>query len=157
MSLAIITRLGIIAVLTLSIRICSAADERPGLQQVGTKILKDGKPWRGTATMKQLYLNDRSEYFRRMDLTVALAEKYGIGLICSLFWPHWVQEMTGEKDLAAWATPGTKTHAAMATYVQEVVTRYRSSPANDKAYMLDAIEAVNRAWAKEMKQTRRDS
>jgi hypothetical protein len=31
------------------------------------------------------------------------------------------------------------------------------SPDNDKAYMLDAIEAVNRAWAKEMKQTRRDS
>jgi hypothetical protein len=30
------------------------------------------------------------------------------------------------------------------------------SPTNDKAYMLDAIEAVNRAWAKEVEQSRFD-
>jgi endo-1,4-beta-mannosidase len=172
MSLANITRLGIIVSLTLSIRICSAADKRPGLQQEGTKILKDGKPWRGigvnyvNAFMNALdnpanpdteqafkylsehaipvvrtqmagwggngmalYQKDKAEYFRRLDITVALAEKYHVGLICCLFWSQWVKDLTGESDLAAWATPGTKTHQMMATYVQEVVTRYCSSPA----------------------------
>ena len=77
----------------------------------------------------ELYQKDKAEYFRRMDITVALAGKYHVSLICSLFWSQWVKDLTGESDLAAWATPGTKTHRMMATYVQEVVTRYRSSPA----------------------------
>ncbi|MGL5017905.1 MAG: cellulase family glycosylhydrolase, partial [Luteolibacter sp.] len=68
-------------------------------------------------------------YFRRMDITVRLAEKYNVGLICSMFWSGWVKELTGESDLAAWSTPGTKTHQLMAAYVEDVVTRYRSSPA----------------------------
>ena len=42
-----ITRLAIIAMLTLCHGICPAADEQPGLHQGGTEILKDGKPWRG--------------------------------------------------------------------------------------------------------------
>jgi len=77
----------------------------------------------------KLYQMDKAEYFRRMDVTVALAEKYKVGLICSLFWSSWVQELTGETDLAAWATPGSKTHEFMSSYVREVVLRYRSSPA----------------------------
>lgn len=34
----------------------------------------------------KLYLSDKAEYFRRMDKVVASAEKYHIGIICSLFW-----------------------------------------------------------------------
>ena len=83
--------------------------------------------WGGTGM--QLYVKDKDEYYRRMDRTVALAEKYHVGLICSLFWSGWVRDLTGENDLAAWATPDTKTHQMMATYIKEVVTRYRSSPA----------------------------
>ena len=167
-----ITRLATVATLTLCLGICPAADERPGLQQEGTAILKGGKPWRGIgvnyvdAFMNSigdptspdteqafkylsehaipfvrtpasgwggngmaLYQKDKEEYFRRLDITVALAEKYRVGLICSLFWSQWVKDLTGESDLAAWATPDTKTHRMMETYVREVVTRYRSSPA----------------------------
>ena len=76
-----------------------------------------------------LYQKDREEYFRRLDITVTLAEKYHVGLICSLFWSQWVKDLTGDSDLAAWASPDTKTHQMMVSYVREVVTRYRSSPA----------------------------
>lgn len=148
------------------------ADQPLGLQQEGTKILRDGKPWRGIGVNcvdafinsfnnpdspqteqvfkylsehaipfvrtpaeawgggnMALYQKDKAEYFRRMDITVRLAEKYNIGLICSLFWSGWVKDLTGESDLAAWSTPGTKTHQLMEAYVEDVVTRYRSSPA----------------------------
>ncbi|MEI7910069.1 MAG: cellulase family glycosylhydrolase [Verrucomicrobiota bacterium] len=77
----------------------------------------------------QLYLKDKEEYFRRMDRTVALAEKYRVGLICSLFWSGWVKDLTGESDLDAWNDPASKTHQMMATYIKEVVTRYRESRA----------------------------
>lgn len=77
----------------------------------------------------KLYQSDRTEYFRRMDLTVALAEKHHIGIICSMFFPRWPKDLSGERNLDAWADPTSKTHALMATYIDEVITRYRGSPA----------------------------
>ncbi len=77
----------------------------------------------------KLYLSDKEEYFRRMDKVVALAEKYHVGIICSLFWSGWLPALTGETNLDAWVDPKSKTHQMMATYVQDVVTRYRESPA----------------------------
>ncbi|MCE5268073.1 MAG: hypothetical protein LLG00_09330 [Planctomycetaceae bacterium] len=82
----------------------------------------------GGAGMK-LYQSDRVEYFRRMDKTVGLAEKYRVGLICSLFWPGWVRDLSGESQLDAWTDPASKTRQLMETYVKEMVTRYRSSRA----------------------------
>lgn len=79
------------------------------------------------ADMK-LYLENRDEYFRRMDGVVRSAEKHGVGLIPSLFWHcPCVPDLVGE-PVDQWANPQSKTRAWMARYVGEVVTRYRSSP-----------------------------
>lgn len=77
----------------------------------------------------QLYLTNRSEYFRRMDGVVSSARKYGIGLIPSLFWYYaCVPDLVGE-SMDQWAQPDSKTQACMREYVREVVTRYRDNPA----------------------------
>ncbi len=82
----------------------------------------------GTDAFK-LYLDDKAEYFRRMDKVVALAEKYHIGIICSFFWSGWMSALTGETNLDAWVDSKSETHRRMGEYIEEVVTRYRSSPA----------------------------
>jgi len=86
-----------------------------------------GSGW--TAGDMKLYVTDREEYFRRLGLTVALAEKYDVGLIFSMFWPGWVKDLTGETELTAWSDPASKTHQMMADYVRECVTRFGNSPA----------------------------
>jgi hypothetical protein len=75
-----------------------------------------------------LYLADTEEWFRRMDLVVKTAEETGVGLIPDLLWtiqtpPQLVGEFQDQ-----WGNPGSKTHAFMRQYVQEVVTRYKDSP-----------------------------
>ncbi|MFW6163621.1 MAG: cellulase family glycosylhydrolase [Planctomycetota bacterium] len=77
----------------------------------------------------QLYVEDRAEYWRRMDRVVHAAERQGIGLIPSLFWySAAVPDLVGEpRD--QWGNPESKTHAFMRVYVREMVTRYRRSPA----------------------------
>lgn len=77
----------------------------------------------------ELYQSDREEYFRRLDGVVQSAEKWGIGLVPSLFWHvSCVPDLVGE-PMNQWANPQSKTIAWMRGYVREVVTRYRNSPA----------------------------
>ena len=77
----------------------------------------------------KLYVEDREEYFRRLDGVVHSAEKHGIGLIPSLFWNYaCVPDLVGE-PMDQWANPNSKTQAWMRNYVREVVTRYRDNPA----------------------------
>lgn len=77
----------------------------------------------------QLYLDDRAEYFRRLDGVVNSAQRHGIGLIPSLFWYYpCVPDLVGE-PMDQWANPSSKTRAWMRNYVREVVTRYRDNPA----------------------------
>jgi hypothetical protein len=90
-----------------------------------TRIVGSGWGASGMA----LYFSNKTEYFRRMDLTIATAEKYEIGLVFSLFWPGWVQGQNGERGFDPWYTPANQTYQNMSTYVQEVVTRYLYSPA----------------------------
>ena len=76
-----------------------------------------------------LYMTDKGEYFRRLDRVVTSAERHGVGLMPCLFWhmstgPDLLGETCGQ-----WGNPQSKTHAFMRTYVREVVTRYRNSPA----------------------------
>jgi hypothetical protein len=76
-----------------------------------------------------LYFEDESEWFRRMDLVVQTAEESEVGLVPSLFWrtqtyPDLVDEFNDQ-----WGNPESKTREFMRTYVREVVTRYRDSPA----------------------------
>ena len=76
-----------------------------------------------------LYQTDREEYFRRLDRVVRTAEEAGVGLVPSLFWRiHTVPDLVDEFT-DAWADPHSRTRALMATYVAEVVGRYRQSPA----------------------------
>ncbi len=76
-----------------------------------------------------LYTTDKAEYFRRLDLVVKSAERHGVGLVPSLFWHmSTVPDQVGE-PCDQWGNPKSKVHAFMRTYVREVVTRYRTSPA----------------------------
>jgi len=76
-----------------------------------------------------LYFNDKAEWFSRMDLLVATAEEAGVGLIPSLFWrPETYPELTGEYR-EAWGDPASQVRQFMAHYVQEMVERYKDSPA----------------------------
>ena len=77
----------------------------------------------------QLYQTNRQEYFTRLDAVVKLAERHGIGLIPSLFWHQpTISDLVGE-PVDQWGNPSSQTHTFMRTYVREVVTRYRRSPA----------------------------
>jgi endo-1,4-beta-mannosidase len=76
-----------------------------------------------------LYQTGREEYFRRLDGVVRSAEKHGIGLVPSLFWYYaCVPDLVGE-PCDQWGNPQSKTHAWMRQYVEDVVTRYKDSPA----------------------------
>jgi len=76
-----------------------------------------------------LYQTNRAEYFARLDGIVKLAEHEGIGLIPSLFWHQpTISDLVGE-PVEQWGNTASRTHAFMRTYVREVVTRYRDSPA----------------------------
>lgn len=77
----------------------------------------------------QLYLTDKEEYFRRLDVVVKTAEEARVGLIPSLFWRYQTYPNLVGEFVDAWADPQSKTRAFMATYVREVITRYRESPA----------------------------
>lgn len=77
----------------------------------------------------KLYREDPDEWFARMDRVVASAERHGIGLIPSLFWnTATFPDLAGE-PCDQWGAPGSATHAFMRKYVEDVVTRYRVSPA----------------------------
>ena len=76
-----------------------------------------------------LYFKDKDEWFRRMDLVVQTAEQAGVGLIPDLFWntsdyPQFAGEFQDQ-----WGNRDSKTHEFMRTYIKEMVTRYKDSPA----------------------------
>ena len=76
-----------------------------------------------------LYLNDKEAYFKRLDSVVRSAEKHRIGLIPSLFWhTATVSDIVGE-PLDQLGNPESKTLAFIAQYTEEVVRRYKGSPA----------------------------
>jgi hypothetical protein len=78
---------------------------------------------------QKLYQQNREAFLRRFDDVVRAAERHGIGLIPSLFWHvATVPDLVGE-PVSLWGDPGSKTHAYLRAYVQDVVTRYRESPA----------------------------
>ncbi|MFT5127511.1 MAG: hypothetical protein ACI8W8_001114 [Rhodothermales bacterium] len=76
----------------------------------------------------KLYVDDRNEYFRRLDAVVASAQKHKVGLIPSLFWYYaCVPDLVGE-PMDQWANPKSKTHAWVRNYIAEVMDRYRDNP-----------------------------
>ena len=78
---------------------------------------------------QRLYLTDRTEFFKRFDRVVKAAETHGIGLIPSLFWDTACVPDLVNEPRSAWGNTKSKTHTHMRTYVKDVVSRYRTSPA----------------------------
>ena len=77
----------------------------------------------------QLYLNEREEYFRRMDQVVHTAEEQHIGLIPSLFWRlATFAELVGEPP-SRLGDPDSKVNQFIKRYTREMVSRYKDSPA----------------------------
>ncbi len=76
-----------------------------------------------------MYQTNRQVYFTRLAELVKLAERHGVGLIPSLFWHQpTISDLVGE-PVDQWGNPSSRTHAFMRSYVREVVTRHRDSPA----------------------------
>lgn len=76
-----------------------------------------------------LYQTNRFDYFARMDAVVRSAERHQIGLIPSLFWNlSAIPDLVGE-PCSSWGNTNSKVQAFMKSYVREVVSRYRDSPA----------------------------
>ncbi len=81
------------------------------------------------ASWTATYFTDKEAYFKKLDKIVELAEKLGIGLIPSLFWhmPTFPDLMGEHMD--AFGDSGSRTTAFVRQYTQEVVERYKDSPA----------------------------
>ncbi len=77
----------------------------------------------------RLYLDDKAEYYRRLDDVVREAERTGVGLIPSLFWhAACVPDMLGE-PVSAWGDADSQTRQFMRRYTTEMVERYKGFPA----------------------------
>lgn len=77
----------------------------------------------------KLYIENKPEFYRRMDRVVKAAEKSGIGIIFSMFFmTSTVPDMMGEPT-GQWANPDSKTNAFMRTFVKEMTARYGKSKA----------------------------
>jgi len=75
------------------------------------------------------YLTNKELYFSGMDGVVAAAERYGVGLIPSMFWANFcVPDLVGE-PLNQWGNPDSATTSFMTEYVHDVVSRYNGSSA----------------------------
>jgi len=119
---------------TLFGRILQNKDDRSSLENL-SRLAKAGIPFvrfRACGFKPenyQLYLHNRPEYFRRMDLVVHCAEENKIGLIPSLFWRlSTVSEVVGE-DRGKLDDPRGRAAQFLQQYTREMVSRNNSSPA----------------------------
>jgi len=76
-----------------------------------------------------LYLRDKQTYFRLLDDVVQTAENHEIGLIPSLFWYLPAVPDIMHERMDRLGDPNSKTAAFIRRYTEEVVTRYRNTPA----------------------------
>ena len=73
----------------------------------------------------ELYLHNREEYFRLLDVFIRDAEEYDIGLIPCLFWNYaTISDVVGE-PVSEWGNPGSKTRKFMRNFTFEFVRRFR--------------------------------
>jgi hypothetical protein len=81
------------------------------------------------AQNQKLYLENRAEFFRRMDRVVQSAEQNRVGLIPSFFWRlRTVAELVGEQP-DQFGNPESKSSAFIRQFTREMVGRYKNSPA----------------------------
>lgn len=106
----------------------SSVDNLKRLEQSGIPFVRFmcGGFW---PVEQKLYLTDREEYFRRLDLVVRAAEEAKIGLIPSLFWNYsTVSDLAGE-PIDQLGNPSSKSIALIQRYTKDVVERYKDSTA----------------------------
>lgn len=78
---------------------------------------------------QETYMKDKEQYFRLLDEVVKEAEARNLGLIPSFFWHYPViPDLVGE-SMDQYGNPYSKTNEFIRTFSQEVVTRYKDSPA----------------------------
>ena len=81
-----------------------------------------------SASEWRMWTTNKEQFFRSLDVVVKTAEQAKIGLIPSLFWTQIFPDLVDEpRD--QWGNPGSKTIALMRRYVDDVVGRYKNSPA----------------------------
>lgn len=78
---------------------------------------------------QRLYVDDSDEFFRRLDKVVRAAEKAGVGLIPSLFWNLSTVPDLCREPMDAYGDPSSKTIQYIQQFTEDVVRRYRNSPA----------------------------
>ena len=96
------------------------------LAQAGIPFVRFAGPY--SAEEWKLYVENKEEYFQRMNLVFRKAEEVKMGLIPSLFWTLTLCEAVNEpRD--QWGNPQSKTAALMREYVKDICTRYGKSSA----------------------------
>ncbi|MGA2500975.1 MAG: cellulase family glycosylhydrolase [Tepidisphaeraceae bacterium] len=106
----------------------SSLDQLPELSRAGVPFVRFAGCGFWPVDWK-LYRENPEEYFRRLDLVVRKAEAANIGLIPSLFWYlSAVPDIVGE-PLDQLGNPAGKSNDFIRRYTEEVVGRYKDSPA----------------------------
>jgi len=77
----------------------------------------------------KLYFDDKEAYFKLLDEVVETAEKNNVGLIPSLFWFYPCAPDCMGEPMDQLGNPKSKTIAFIKQYTEEVVKRYKDSPA----------------------------
>jgi len=83
-----------------------------------------GSPARCRAYLLKVYASAPQRYFHAMDKLCAMANRYHIGLIPSLFFTRWPNDLAGQKGLTAWNNKHSRTYKIWTTYVKNMVRRY---------------------------------
>ena len=96
------------------------------LSKAGIPFVRFAGPY--SAQEWKLYVENKEEYLKRLDIVFRKAEEVKMGLIPSFFWTLTLCETVNEpRD--QWGNPQSKTAALMREYVKDVCTRYGKSPA----------------------------
>ncbi|WDE97686.1 cellulase family glycosylhydrolase [Lentisphaera profundi] len=75
------------------------------------------------------YINNKTAYFKAFDQFIKDAEEHNIGLIPTLFWHFPTVPDIVKEPINQWGNPDSKTIAFMKQYTQELISRYKDSPA----------------------------
>ncbi len=76
-----------------------------------------------------LYFEDKKTYFKLLDDVVNAAEENNIGLIPSIFWYFPAAADISGEHMDQFGNPDSKTIDFIKKYTEEIVTRYKDSPA----------------------------
>lgn len=107
----------------------SGLDGMMDLKRAGVPFIRFSASCYGPDSWKATYLNDKEAYFETLDQFVAKAEKLNIGLIPSLFWHIPTFPDICSEHMDQYANPDSKTIDFIRQYTDEVVSRYKDSPA----------------------------